>query len=336
MGTSHRADEVNFIDAAFLVFVAFYAYRGFHRGLIREGLDLLGFVLGAALALRFYFIPAFAFRAVGMGRGWANLVGGTLLFLTFIFAAVVFSNRIHAATGDSSGLKSMKIGGATLATLWSGIFAAFMLVVLTVIPSPVSAQRAVHRSFLGQTVLAADSPVYPALEHYARDEARNVLFYLRQYFAQLEPNKDEQLEEEYFKLQPSSDVQIDEAAESAILSAVNKERASRGLKILKAHVEIQKVARLHSADMYNRGYFAHLNPDGKDPFQRMADGRVSFSYAGENLALAPTVTMVHQGLMNSPRHKENILKPEFTDLGIGVYKGPYGLMVTQNFCAGCH
>lgn len=326
---------MNLIDLAFLAFVAFYAYRGFHRGLIREGLDLLGFALGTALALRFYFIPAFAFRAFGISRGWSNLVGGILLFVIFLVAAVVVSNRIHAATGDSSGLRSMKVGGATLAALWSGAFAAFMLVVLTVIPSPVSAQRAVHRSFLGQTVLAADSPVYPALEHYARDEARNVLFYLRQYFAQLEPKKDEQVEEEYFKLQPSSDIKIDEAAEKAILEAVNKERASRGLKVLIAHPEIQKVARLHSADMYHRGYFAHLNPDGKDPFQRMADGKVAFTYAGENLALAPTITMVHQGLMNSPRHKENILKPEFTDLGIGIYKGPYGLMVTQNFCAGC-
>ncbi|HVF12468.1 MAG TPA: CvpA family protein [Actinomycetota bacterium] len=326
---------MNLIDLAFSAFVAFYAYRGFHRGLIREGLDLLGFALGAALALRFYFIPAYAFRALGMSRGWANLVGGILLFVVFLAAAVVVSNRIHAATGDSSGLRSMKVGGATLAALWSGAFAAFMLVVLTVIPSPVSAQRAVHRSFLGQTVLASDSPVYPALEHYARDEARNVLFYLRQYFAQLEPKKDDLVEEEYFKLQPSSDIKIDEAAEKAILEAVNKERASRGLKVLTAHREIQKVARLHSADMYNRGYFAHLNPDGKDPFQRMADGKVTFTYAGENLALAPTITMVHQGLMNSPRHKENILKPEFTDLGIGVYKGPYGLMVTQNFCAGC-
>ena len=92
------------------------------------------------------------------------------------------------------------------------------------------------------------------------------------------------------------------------------------------------VARTHSADMFARGYFAHVNPDGKNPFQRMKEANVIFTAAGENLALSQTVKMAHTNLMNSPGHKANILNPAFGRLGIGILDGGYhGLMISQEF-----
>lgn len=323
------------VDLLFLAFVGFYAYRGFHRGLIREGLDLLGFGVGIALALKVYPAVGGVFEFFGMGEGWANLLGGSLVFLACLLGAGALGNRIHASETFAGGLAvPVKVGGAVFASLWSALSAVFLMVVLTVIPSPPSAQAAVRDSVVGRTVLSGGSPVYSVLQNYAKNEVRNLLFYLRQYFAQLEPAQT-QPEEEFFSIQPSSDIELDPGAERAIFTLVNRERAARGLPVLRVHVRIQRVARDHSADMYRRGYFAHTNPDGEDPFDRMEEGGVSFTFAGENLALAPTVEMVHRGLMNSPRHRDNILKREFTDLGVGVLRGPYGLMVTQNFCAGC-
>lgn len=325
------------VDLLFFAFVGFYAYRGFFRGLVREGLDLLGFILGAAIALKFYSVPAAVLQFFGMGQGWSNVLGGILLFALFLVGAALLANRIHAAPQFANGVATpVKVGGAVFASIWSALFAAFIMVVLTVIPTPAVAQAAVRDSLVGHTLLSANSPVYGALEGYAKHEARNLLFYLRQYFAQLQPTQEgEAPEEEYFQLQPSSDIEVDAGAEKAILDLVNRERGERGLSILLPHEPIQAVARNHSADMYRRGYFAHLNPDGMDPFERMEGGGVVFTLAGENLALAPTIEMVHRGLMNSPRHRDNILKLEFTDLGVGIFKGPYGLMVTQNFCSGC-
>jgi len=328
---------MNWIDLAFIVFVGFYAFRGFHRGLVREAIDLVGFALGLVLSVRFYSVAGAPLRFLGVPDGWADIIGGSLIFLLFVVAAIFVAVKTHTALGDKAAATPLKVGGAAFAALWSGLFAAFMLVVLTVIPSPQNAQAAVSDSLVGRGVLAGGSPIYPILEDHAKKEARNLLFYLRQYFTQLEPEKPRGSTEteEFFKIQASNDIQIDPAAERTILDLVNKERTSRGLKPLVLHIQIREVARLHSADMYRRGYFAHRNPDNKDPFDRMAEGQVTFTYAGENLALAPTIVMVHQGLMNSPKHRDNILKAQFTDLGIAVYKGPYGLMVTQNFCSGC-
>ncbi len=113
---------------------------------------------------------------------------------------------------------------------------------------------------------------------------------------------------------------------------VNRERAAAGLPALAPDPEMTAVARKHSADMFARGYFAHVSPDGQDPFDRMRRAGVVFRTAGENLALAPTLAIAHSGLMNSPGHRANILRPEFGRLGIGIMDGGMrGLMVTQNF-----
>jgi uncharacterized protein YkwD len=120
--------------------------------------------------------------------------------------------------------------------------------------------------------------------------------------------------------------------EARMLDLVNRERVAAGLGALEHDPEMLEVARLHSVDMFARGYFSHNTPEGRSPFDRMRTGGVSFRTAGENLALAPTLSIAHTGLMNSPGHRANILRPEFGRVGIGVMDGGVrGLMVTQNF-----
>jgi uncharacterized protein YkwD len=120
--------------------------------------------------------------------------------------------------------------------------------------------------------------------------------------------------------------------ESEMLQMVNKERTKRGLKPLVADINLTNLARKQSQDMFVRGYFAHVNPDGKDPFDRMNMANIHFQAAGENLALAQTVQIAHTNLMNSPGHRANILNPEFGHIGIGIMDGGYhGIMISQEF-----
>ena len=120
--------------------------------------------------------------------------------------------------------------------------------------------------------------------------------------------------------------------EARMLELVNGERVAIGLRPLAADPELTQVARQHSTDMFARGYFAHVTPEGHDPFERMREANVRFLTAGENLALAPTLQIAHTGLMNSPGHRANILQPDFERVGIGIMDGGiHGLMVTQDF-----
>jgi len=130
----------------------------------------------------------------------------------------------------------------------------------------------------------------------------------------------------------AKDVIMRRDLEAEMLKLVNKERAAKGLKPVKADEELAVVARKHSLDMFERGYFSHYTPEGKDPFDRMHEDRLVFLTAGENLALSQTLDMAHDGLMKSPGHRANILNPTFGRLGIGILDGGiYGLMITQNF-----
>jgi uncharacterized protein YkwD len=64
----------------------------------------------------------------------------------------------------------------------------------------------------------------------------------------------------------------------------------------------------------------------------MAQGNIAFNFAGENLALAPSVDLAMKGLMQSLGHKENILSKDFQKLGVGVIDGGiYGEMFCQEF-----
>jgi uncharacterized protein YkwD len=120
--------------------------------------------------------------------------------------------------------------------------------------------------------------------------------------------------------------------EDAMLDMLNGERTQRGLQPLKADPVLAELARAHSRDMYARGYFSHVTPDGRDLADRMRTARLGYLAAGENLALAPTLAGAHQGLMHSPGHRANILRPQFGRVGIGVLDGgAQGLMVTQDF-----
>jgi uncharacterized protein YkwD len=54
--------------------------------------------------------------------------------------------------------------------------------------------------------------------------------------------------------------------------------------------------------------------------------------AGENLALAQTLSIAHTGLMHSPGHRANLLHRSFHRVGIGIIEGGvHGLMISQEF-----
>jgi uncharacterized protein YkwD len=144
----------------------------------------------------------------------------------------------------------------------------------------------------------------------------------------VEPKSDETVELHFTVKNPKPRPDL----EAAMLVLVNEERKKVGKPPLKADPEMTVVARAHSKDMFARGYFSHYTPEKKDPFDRMKASGVKFLTAGENLAFGKTLTICHQGLMNSPGHRANILHGAFGRLGIGILDGGiYGLMVSQEF-----
>ncbi|GAB7387824.1 SafA/ExsA family spore coat assembly protein [Bacillaceae bacterium] len=110
--------------------------------------------------------------------------------------------------------------------------------------------------------------------------------------------------------------------ERQVIQLVNQERAKRGLPALQANAELSRVARIKSQDMRDRGYFSHTSPTYGSPFQMLKAFGISYRAAGENIAAGqPTPAQVVQGWMKSPGHRQNILNPNFTEIGVGYAQG---------------
>ncbi len=120
--------------------------------------------------------------------------------------------------------------------------------------------------------------------------------------------------------------------EQQALALLNKDRVAYGLPALKGNTQLAQLARNYAADMINRGYFAHNNPEGLTPFDRMRQAGISYKYAGENLAINTSVTSAEAAFMNSSGHRANILSANYTDVGIGVARNARGqVYVVQEF-----
>jgi uncharacterized protein YkwD len=121
-----------------------------------------------------------------------------------------------------------------------------------------------------------------------------------------------------------------ERTRATILCLLNEERARHGLQPLKRNAILEAASQRHSEDMARRHFFAHKTPDGMSPDERInaAGYSVCECFVGENLYWgagpnAPPAKAM-QGWMDSPGHRANVLRPEFTEVGIGVvYDAPF-------------
>lgn len=122
------------------------------------------------------------------------------------------------------------------------------------------------------------------------------------------------------------------AQEQEALTLLNNDRAKNGLSALKANSKLTTVAENHAKDMIARGYFSHNTPEGKTPFDRIKAAGVSYSTAGENIAINTSVAAAETAFMNSSGHKANILNADYTEVGIGVAQNASGqLYIVQVF-----
>lgn len=129
-----------------------------------------------------------------------------------------------------------------------------------------------------------------------------------------------------------TEVDVDREAEDRLFTLLNQERAAAGLQPLEADTALAGVGRRHAREMFRLGFFSHVSPTSGGLEERLADAGLQTALFAENIALAPTADLAHEGLMNSPPYRANILNPGFTRVGISaLHSDDHGLMVTENF-----
>ncbi|MHB8158372.1 MAG: CAP domain-containing protein [Desulfocucumaceae bacterium] len=108
------------------------------------------------------------------------------------------------------------------------------------------------------------------------------------------------------------------ADETLLVSLINQERAKAGLPALALDSRLSQVARLKALDFVNKGYFGHTSPTYGTYRNMLTSYGVRYVNAGENLVSSYTAARAHTALMNSTGNRANILKSNYSCVGIGI------------------
>lgn len=313
------------VDSIIVLALAVYVFAHYKDGVFVLTRRLASFIGAAIIAFVMYSdLSAFIAPHVAWGPGMVDAISFMICFFAVQQTIRFILKNIFALLPERfERSEASKVLAVIPAFIDGIILISLILFVVVVSPFFLSAKGPIEESHIGSVLVDKASGVEAYIDKVFGKATQESLGFLA-----VEPEEGQSVNLPF----KATELSVDEAAETQMLALLNDERAKAGLEPLLMDDTLRKVARAHSMDMWNRSYFAHVDPDGLDPFDRMRAGGAEFHTAGENLALARTTTRAMEGLMNSPGHKRNILDPSFTRVGIGVIDGGvYGKMFTQDF-----
>ncbi len=319
------------IDVILIGVFALLLLRGWHRGFVREAMDLVGLLLGTVMAFRFGPAVGTVIEAMaGTSSDASRLAGGMIVFfIVGIGAAVV--TRIIERKARLPGLNMInRAGGAGLAMAWGVFLATLLLTLGVVLPMPPAVADALQGSAVARTLTDPGGGPQQVFNRLAGDRIVEALINLQDVVGDRRVilEEEEVLE---FPAAEASGLQERPTDAVQVFELLNRARIDAGLDPLAWSPALADVGVAHATEMYLEGYFSHVSPVTGTVGDRLQDAGIPYRVGGENLALAASAEEVHGGLMDSPGHRANIESPDYNRVGIGVVRGPLGLMTVQVF-----
>lgn len=107
-----------------------------------------------------------------------------------------------------------------------------------------------------------------------------------------------------------------------LVQKTNQKRQEQGLSTLNYNSSLSNAASQKAQHMLANNYWAHNAPDGTTPWVFFKNAGYEYIFAGENLARGFSNTDdVMNAWMASPGHRENILSPNYKEIGFAVVTG---------------
>jgi uncharacterized protein YkwD len=115
--------------------------------------------------------------------------------------------------------------------------------------------------------------------------------------------------------------------ETQMVAALNADRTAVGLVPVRVDARLMAIARARSADMVEKDYFSHSQPDGRNVFNILSSSGITWYNAGEiiaynNYPLDSTVAAANNGWMNSPGHHAIVVSADYNYVGVGLAIDP--------------
>jgi uncharacterized protein YkwD len=317
------------IDFILGLYLAGLAVRGWLRGFVKELLDLLGLVIGLAVAFRLSApVGDFLTDQFDMTPEWARIGAGVTLFVLVSTGLSLAANQLAKVMRLPGMNLANRLAGSGFALAWGIALVLVAASVLRAIPMPPVVDETLDSSAVITVLGSPDSPTQRMFQSLVGDEVLDTLLAL----GPLIDNRNVVLDgDDVIEIAPASpeDLTVNPGAADQSFLLVNRTRTGAGLAPLAWSESLAEVATGHMMDMYLNGFVSHVSPTTGTIGDRVRVARIPLTAVGENLALAATPRAVHAGFMESDGHRANILRTNFDRLGVAAVDGPLGLMIVQ-------
>lgn len=315
----------NYIDLIIIFVVLYYVYLSHGHKFWNVFSDLVSFVGSVIVStIVFRFVSKFINLNFNLGLPASNLIG---FILSIVILEFSLSSLMYFLT--SQFLEKLKISKllnylSFVVGIMQGLIVCIFFVNLTYyLPIKPNIKVDIEYSKIANFILIRNQKTQDIYNEIFDPSIFDSLSYLT-----VKPEEDKRINLDVKKL----DLTVDQNSEKEVFEKINSERSALAISKLTYSNNLSVLAEEYAMDMWKRKYFSHYSPEGQNVGDRLKENKIKYTYAGENLALAPTVAIAHNGLMNSEGHRKNILETKFTKVGVGVVdNGVYGKIFVQVF-----
>ena len=319
------------IDFILGLYLAGLIVRGWLRGFVKELLDLIGLVVGLAVAFRLSApVGDFLSDQFDVTPEWARIGAGVTLFLLVGTGLSVAANQLAKVMRLPGMNLANRLAGSGFALAWGIALVLIATSVLRALPMPSTVDETLDNSAVITVLASPDSPTQQIFQDLVGDEVLDTLLAL----GPLIGNRNVVLDgDDVVEITPAApeELTVNPGAADQVFVLVNVARTDAGVAPLAWSNSLAEVAMGHVMDMYLNGFISHVSPTTGTIGDRVRTARIPLTAVGENLALAANPRAVHAGFMDSDGHRANILRTNFDRVGVAAVDGPLGLMVVQVF-----
>ena len=315
----------NWIDVLVIIFVVIYAAFVFKRGFLEQFFEFLGFFISLVCAISIFPILSFLIVLVGFKSELVNLISFIFVFISSEVLFSAFFNDFFRKLPMSLILsKFNRYFGLIPNLLSSCLIIAFISTVIIILPISTNIKNAMSTSKIIGTILPFTTRFSMPLQQAFSRSVREGIIAI---------TSTKQDSESFVRLSiPDHKAILDPDSEKLLLISLNQTRIEKNLPKLKLDSLLTNIARDHSKAMIEGGYFGHIDPTGKNPYDRATAKNLEFNSLAENLSFAPDAITAHEGFLQSPEHLKAMISTKYTRIGIGVYDTvKYGKMFTEMF-----
>ncbi|MFC1626591.1 CvpA family protein [Patescibacteria group bacterium] len=318
---------INWIDIVIFVVLLYFLVSGWEQGVIHLLASLVSFIISFGLALRLNgYVGTFLTDKFGIDMQWSYLLGYVLV--AFVAGSILTTSLRVLADKVPIKIVGSKVNhwfGAFVSVLNGLLITTFVLILIQAMPLKGSIRNDIGESYIGNNAMVLSKTYAGEINTSIEQAVKQAKTFLT-----VTPDSGEDITFD-FSVTPD-ELSIDEVSEREMVRLINEERDKIGLSKLYIDTQLTFVAQLYSRQMFLSKHFSHVDVDGETAADRLSKSNIVFIRAGENLAYAPDVEIAHKGLMNSERHRVNILDRRYRRVGIGVIDaGEHGKVFTQLF-----